>query len=322
MGSTDPGKRARLTDRHPRNILNLMRCLAFLALVSSTFAASLRAQRIPGRDLLEFPIGTLGDAPALASHVGDGFGNPALILVPAGDRGRVAVATLDAGRDQGVSAQSLAVAAALPSSTSLALSLVRVSVADLVRTETDPQSIGNDIPYNTTVVSVVAARRTEGHLVTGLAARYRSGELDGIHGAALGLDAGVLGDGLLGVDGRLAISSFLWRPGADASDRATLNVAGDARVTGTDERHEGRIGYSFSYTSLRTREHYVYGTARSGDWEGNLGLARSITFDAGTTRVRFGIDFHYKRYLVGIAREDTGAGLAPTYQFALTAAVP
>jgi hypothetical protein len=310
-----------LTGERRQHILNPMRRLAFLALVSSTFTAVGGAQQIPGRDLLEFPIGTLADPPALALHLADGFSNPASILVGPGARGRIGVATLDAGRDQGVSAQVLGVAAAMPSETTVALSLVRASVADLVRTETDPQSVGNDVPYSTTVLSALVARRTRGHFVSGLALRYRSGELDGLRGSAIGLDAGLIADGLFAADGRVAVSSYLWRPGAGSADRATLNVAGDARVTGTDVRHEARLGYGFSYTPYRTREHYYFGSARSGNWEGSAGIGRSITFNQATNRVRLGLDLHYGRYLVGIAREDTGSGLAPTYQFALTATV-
>jgi hypothetical protein len=38
----------------------------FAALASFTLAAAATAQRVPGRDLLEFPIGLIADAPPLS----------------------------------------------------------------------------------------------------------------------------------------------------------------------------------------------------------------------------------------------------------------
>ncbi len=263
----------------------------------------------------------MAEAPALASHVGDGLWNPASVLLPVGDRARVSVATLNAPQDQGVSAQTLTLAVALPAGTSGAFSAVRASVADLVRTSTDPQTVGGEIPYSTMVLSLTAARRSQAHFVTGVALRYRTGQIDAVRRGALGIDGGVVADGLSSRDLRVGLSSFLWRPGAASRERTSLELAGDGRIAGTGPRLEARAGYAFSSTEAHAREHYVFTSARSGNWEGRAGLARSFAFGETSSRIRLGLDLHYARYTVGIAREDTGAGLAPTYQFALITAV-
>ena len=302
--------------------LNFMRCMTFAFVLGVTSAGALSAQGIPGRDLLEFPIGALAEAPALAIASGDGFRNPASVMLVPGARGRISVGSLITGSEQGVTAQLLGVAVAVPRATTVGLSVVRASVDGIVRTEEDPQASGGDVPYNTIVLSATGARRSRGNTTIGLAVRYRSGLLDASRQNALGLDGGVIVDSLVGRDVRVGLSSFLWRPGTGDGDETAVAAAVDGHVFGSDSTASGRVGYSYTYSDRLLREHFVFASGRLGVWEGRGGIARASAFGDQATRVRLGIGLHYARYTVGVAREDNSSGLSPTYQFTLTAVLP
>ncbi|HET7456218.1 MAG TPA: hypothetical protein VFJ74_01100 [Gemmatimonadaceae bacterium] len=291
---------------------------SLLALAGSV----LEAQRVPGRDLFEFPIGAMAEPPALAQQSGVAFWNPAAAAVPPGQRVRLGIAALATPADQSVSAQLVGVAVQLPNFVTAALSVARAGVGDLVRTESDPQSLGT-LNYSSSIYSAIVARRSPAHVVSGLAVRYRTGELDGLRRGAVGLDGGVLVDSLLGRrDVRLAASSFLWRPANQADERATMSLAADARLGGDGAQRETRAGYGFSLTEGGAREHYGVGTARYGPWVGRVGLARATTFSESNWRLRLGVGVYYARYVVGVARESGGeAGLPAIYQFSLSSSI-
>jgi hypothetical protein len=294
--------------------------LAFiLPALAAASPASADAQRVPGRDLLELPVGALAEAPALASLAGAGLWNPAAIEVRGG-RLRLGAAALTTPADQGVSAELLGAAVALPGAITGGLSIARASVSDLVRTESDPQSLGN-LSYGTTLISAMVARRSNRHVATGVAVRYRVGQLEGDSRGVVALDGGVMVDGLLGRDGRLAASTFLWSPANQGGERATFTGAADLRVAGDSAARELRAGYSYLGTENGAREHYGFASGRWGVWEGRAGAARSTFFDQSRWRLRLGVGVYYARYAVGVAREDTGAGLPATYQFSLSATV-
>jgi hypothetical protein len=293
--------------------------LAVAALLCTGLVSLAQAQQVPGRDLLEFQVGTIGEPPALAHLAGDGFWNPASIALPVGARARLSAATLHTPSDQAVSAQMLSASLRLPGASTVALGIVRAEVTDLLRTDTDPQTIGV-IPYNTTVASATFARRHEGFVI-GLAVRYRHGEADALRRGALGLDAGVLATDLFGTDRvRFGASTFLWRPGGNGSTRhIRFNVASDVRLAGTDSVQEARMGYALSLGDDRGHEHFGFIAARQGPVEARAGLARNEAFGNVDWRLRLGLGVHHARYTVGVAREENGAGLAPIYQFTLSA---
>ena len=310
------------------SIVKFMRHLGFPALILAGAAAvhaarpaRADAQQVPGRDLLEFPIGTVAEAPAFARQTGDGFWNPALVALPEGTLFRVGAAALVTPPEQGVAAHMIGVSVGLPDRTTVGLSVVRASIADLVATASDPQSI-DDLPYSTIVASLSAARRQHRHVVIGGAIRYRVGELDGVHGTSVGVDGGVLADGLTRRDVRVALSTFLWQPANAQNERTRYSVASDVRVLGADERREARAGYAFAYTEGLTREHYGFAAGRHGAWEGRVGVAHVVAYDDRAWRMRLGLGLHYARYVIGIARDENGAGLKPIYQFTLSALIP
>ena len=82
--------------------------IAALLVLSPTYV--LRAQQVPGRDLYQFPLGTLAEPGAMASAAGGGFWNPATIALPEGDRLLLAATALNTPIEQAVSAQLATVA--------------------------------------------------------------------------------------------------------------------------------------------------------------------------------------------------------------------
>lgn len=311
----------RLTGPPSTRNVNFMRRFIFAAVLCGTFTTRSLAQDVPGRDLLDFPIGTVAEAPAIAVQAADGLWNPAAAALRPGVRVRLGAGALITPRDQGIAAQLVSAAVALPEDLTAALSVVRATVSDIVRTGSDPRSLGDDVAYGTTVYSAVVTRKTQGFLSTGVAVRYRVGELDQDRRAALGVDGGVLAEGLSARDVRLGVSTFLWRPGASTTtDRTTFSAAGDFRAAGHDAARELRTGYSFAYTPAVASEQYLFGSGRAGPFEARAGMARAVRFGDAIWRLRLGVGLHYARYALGIAREEAGAGLDPTYQFTLSSA--
>ena len=290
------------------------------ACLAGLVASGAQAQQVPGRDLLDFQIGTMAEAPALAHLTGEGLWNPAAIAIPAGLRVRISAATLQTPAEQSVSSELLAAGVRVHEATTVGLSLVRAEVTGLLRTDTDPQTIGGDIPYSTTVLSLAVAQRRE-DLLVGFALRYRHGQLDELSRGALGIDAGVIVDDLLFGRARVAASTFLWRPGGDDTEAIGYNFAGDARVYGPDSLREARAGYGISIDDSEVREQFGYVSGRYGVLEARTGVARYSALGTVDWRLRLGLGLHYARYTVGISREENGAGLDAVYQFTLSAFV-
>ena len=294
-----------------------MRRIAFTVLVLGPFAAWGQSGEIPGRDLLTFPVGLTAEAPALGTTSGTGLWNPATALLPDGYHWRLSVAAMNAPSDIAVAAQLFAIAAEWRGST-IALSVTRASVSDILRTDTDPQSIGNPVPYSTNVISLVGARRLTPHLTVGVALRERTGALDDVNRRGTSLDAGAIVDHLTRFDVRAAASTFLLSPGAAGAERPSWLFAADGRLAGPDSAHGVRAGYSLQVALSLFTEHYLFASARWGNWEVRGGPVRTQIFGETNVRVRLGIVLHYAGYMVGVAREDGVNGLAPTYQFSLS----
>jgi hypothetical protein len=296
----------------------MWRCVFCIAAVTAS-AQPTRAQMMPGRDLLEFPIAAIAEAPALASLVGAGFWNPALGILASEYRVRVIASAMDSPVEQGVTAQLVAVSAPLIRSTTASVVVMRTSVADLPRTEGDPQSIGNDIAYGAMVASVAVARTLTAAVDAGLALRYQHGEIDARRDAALALDAGVVLHPGGKRDLRLAAATFLLRPGAGSSNGTRWSLAGDFRFLGAHEKRQLRAGYSYSYAPALAREHYVFLSARESALEINSGIVTIDAYGHSVSRLRLGVGLRSRTIAVGLAREANEPGIAPTYQVSIAA---
>jgi len=297
-----------------------MRRLAISALFLVAAPVAAMAQRVPGRDLLDFPLGTLADAPVLSTTTGLGLANPAAIWIPEGHRGRISLSAVQTPAEIGVSVQALAIAVALPQQVAASLSVVQGSVNDIPRTEFDPQSLPGDIPYSTSLFSIGVARRQES-VMAGVMLRYRLGSLDDQHRGAFGLDAGVLADSLLGLPIRAGASTFLWRPANGSDEETAYSGAIDARVMRGPGSREGRLGYSLTLVERRTAEHYAFAALNEGRWEATAGLLRHDSSGEGDWTMRIGIGLRHRRYHIGVARDGARDGIGGIYQFTLTSLI-
>lgn len=274
------------------------------------------AQRVPGRDLLDFPLGALAEAPLLAT-ADVALWNPAGIIPAAGNRGRFGFASVETPTEMGVSLVGISVAAALPRNLGAALSAVRGSVAGVPRTTTDPLTDPGDIPYNTTLLSAGVAHRTE-NVTAGVTLRYRMGTVDTERRGAVGVDGGLLTDSILGLPIRAAASTFLWRPANGADEETAYAGAVDGEFFRIDSLVAARGGYSLTLTEQRAIEHYAFAGVSSRRWEARGGIARYQSSGESEWSFRLGTGLQYGRYHIGIAREGARDGLGGIYQFTLT----
>lgn len=287
------------------------------ACLSASFA---EAQPVPARDLWEFPLGAVLEPAALASEPGAGLWNPASMAIPRGDRWRFGVASLARlAADQSTDGQLLSVARRSNDGLTLGFSIARSSVGDITRTDADPQSIGT-VEYSTLLISATAARELLPHLTAGIAARLREGRADRETGHAIAADIGLVLHDLPFRNARVALSSFLWRPGREIDDRPAFIAAADARVYGEGTR-EVRLGYSHNGVNRGAKERGAFLGARLDRLEARAAYLRTIAAGRSLGRIRSGVALHYARYVVGIAREEGVSGLGPLYQFTLSSVV-
>ncbi|MDB4882571.1 MAG: hypothetical protein JWL95_1337 [Gemmatimonadetes bacterium] len=286
---------------------------AIAALLLSSPICRLDAQQVPGRDLYQFPLGTLAEAGAFAMAAGGGFWNPATIALPAGERLLLSATALNTPIEQAVSAQLGTAAYRLSERFTAGVQVATASVTDLIRTDTDPQSIGGGIPYRSTIISAIAAASRGGASV-GLAVRRRSGELDFTTGHATSIDVGGIIERPGGAPLRLAASTFLHSVGG--GDRVTTLAAAEGLLP--LDAADVRAGVAFQTERETGSETFVFGSARTKMLELRGGLARQTSYGSTTTRLRLGLGLRYARYLVGVAREEGTAGLGSSYQFLLT----
>ena len=307
---------ARLTDAPRADNLKYMSRLMFVAVTSITFSVAAAAQQVPGRDLLQFPLGVLAEAPALSAQMPGGFWNPATAAYSSSNRLQLGFAALSTPYEEGVELKLLAGTLRLRPNVTGSLSFAQASVGDILKTETDPQSLGEEIPYSTMIISAGTAAR--GKAATfGLAARYRWGSLDTAQNGAFSIDGGVVIDRAFGTPVRVAASTFLLSP-SRAVEAASYLVAADVPLAPGDSLWHVRGGASLQVTEGRGHESYVFATSRYRGVDANGGVLQTTAFGNVNRRVRFGVGLHYARYGVAIAREDGAAGLGASYQFLLT----
>ncbi|HEY0931507.1 MAG TPA: hypothetical protein VGE27_16410 [Gemmatimonas sp.] len=297
-----------------------MRRILICGLAAFGWASRLEAQAVPARDLWEFPLGAIYEPPALASEPGAGLWNPATIALRPGERYRFGVASLAAGSAQGVDGQLLSGAMRRESGTTLGLSVARAAIGGLVRTDTDPQAVG-DIPYATWLVSVTGARELVPHLTVGAAVRWRYGRADQVTGNALAADLGAVLHDLPWRNARVAVSSFLWRPGREIDDRPALLTAADLRVAGTTTEREVRAGFAYDNVNRGAQEAGPFVSARRDRVEARLAHLRTDVGGESVNRLRFGLSLYYARFAVGVAREEGVSGLGAVYQFTLSSII-
>lgn len=287
--------------------------LAVLALVMT---GPVGAQPVPGRDLLFSPLGLTGEPAAFGSGTAAGLWNPATGRLAEGSRYRLGLAALNAPVDVAFTGQVLSAAYRVPRVGVVSASVMRAGVADLTRTDTDPQSVGGDIPYGIWVTSLSATRPVTEHVTVGAALRWLSGRLDNRRHARPATDVGVVVDRLGWRDLRVAASTFLLAPGGD--DRATFTTAADARLVQRDSVTEVRAGLGLTHTARANTEVFPYVAGRFGRLDLRGGPVRVAAYGATTWRARLALVLHQDDFTIGVAREENAAGLTPTYQLTVS----
>ena len=297
-----------------------MRRKFLCGLAAFVWASRLSAQSVPARDLWEFPLGAMLEPAALALEPGSGLWNPAAASLAKHERWRLGVASLNPGSaEQGVEGQMLSVAFRRTSGTTLGVSVAFTRINDITRTDTDPQSIGS-VPYSSLLVSVIAARELMPHVTGGVAMRVREGQVDRDSRSAVSADLGLVIHSLPIRDARIAVSSFLWRPGREIDDRPAFLAASDFRLMGVTDR-ESRIGYSYNGVNRGAREHGPFLMWRHDKVDLRAAILRTTASGRSVSRVRTGFALHYARFVVGVAREEGASGLGPLYQFTLSSLI-
>jgi hypothetical protein len=288
----------------------------FAALGSLAVSGAAAAQRVPGRDLFEFPLGLLAEAPALSMQMTGGLWNPANAALPSARRAAFGLAALMTPQEQGVRLDMLGGALNLRPTVTATLSVVNASVSDIIRTDVGgPASIGGEIPYGSTLLSGgLAARR--GNVTVGGALRYRWGETDAENRGAAAIDGGVMVDGIGVVPVRVALSTFLFTP--NRRDEASYLAAADVPIIRRDTTFSLRGGVSSNRTAGRGREDYLFGTSRYRLLDLSAGVVRNVAFGNTSRSWRLGCGLHYAGYTLAVGREDGAAGLGASYQFLFT----
>ncbi len=282
-------------------------------------SAAAASQPVPARDLWDFPLGAVGAPAALSMEAGVGLWNPATMALAADRRWQAGVASLSTGAEQGVEGQLIGLAYRRESGTTYGFSIGRAAVGGLVQTDTDPQSLGT-LPYESWLVSATVARHVLPWLTVGAAARWRQGRAERDVKSALAADLGIVASGLPWRDARVAVSSFLWRPGQEANDRPLVNAASDVRIAGSGTLREVRLGVAGQgatrgQPARTSRELGPIASGRLGPVEARVALPVVRSGDQRITRTRFALQLHLSRFVVGVAREDASVGLGPLYQF-------
>jgi hypothetical protein len=292
----------------------------FAALGSIILAGPAAAQQVPGRDLFEFPLGLLAEPAALSSQMPASLWNPAAAELTPPRRAAFGIAELYSPQEQGVRLSMLGAAYALRPNLTATASLASAWVSDLLRTETDPQSLGGEIPYGSTLLSLGAATATR-WVTLGVTARYRSGAADQDRAGTYALDVGAVVERVAGTPLRFAASTFLFKPSSH-NDDASYHLALDAPVFAVDSTAALRVGYAANFLGIRGREGYGFATGRYRQLDLSAGVARENAFGNSDLRWRLGCGLHYAGYTVAIGREDGGAGLGASYQILLKRVIP
>lgn len=326
MARTNLGKRIALDTRSCGRESWQMRT-RFRAGVLATALAALgssvsAAQAALTTDLWRVAAGTLVVPAAIASDGSAALWTPAAAL--AGGPGpslRLGVETIHAPADAGVSGAVASAAVRLLGKITLNAVYGRLWLADLVRTETSPETIGS-VPVYAEVVSLGVARRPAGSaLAVGVAVRALTGRLDYRSETKL---VGDVGAEYLGSHLRLGVATHFFDPTSAARELgATYTGAAEYRssqqgVWGAPAVVCARYGVTWAHGEGAT--HLVSaGLALAGAFEFDVGAANERTAGTSVWRSRTGAAVLQGRYRVYVGRDGGVNGFGATYRFGLSA---
>lgn len=307
----------RLTESSQVDNVKYMSRFIFAALASISLTTPAAAQQVSGRDLLDFPLGLLAESAPLSSRMTGGLWNPATSMLGETARAEFGFAGLTTPQEQGVHLDMIAGSYRVRSALTATLSFAQASVSDILRTETDPQSLGGEIQYGTSLLSAGVAT-ARGNVTAGAAARYRWASMDAQRSGVFAVDFGAIVDRVARTPIRLALSSFLLSP-SRSKEAPTFLAAADLPLVRRDSSSFVlRGGYSFSRTEGRGREDYAFTTTSYRQFDASAGVAQTSVFGNHDRRWRLGVGVRYAGYTAAIGREEGAAGVGGSYQFLLT----
>jgi hypothetical protein len=292
--------------------------LAGIALLAAPAAT---AQSAIGTDLWRVAAGTLVVPAALATDGSAALWTPAYALPGDGPALRIGVEAIHAPADAGVGGAVASVSYRPRGAWTLNAVWGRLSVGDLVRTETSPEAIGG-IPAYAQVLSLGAARRVAGGgLTVGLAARLLAAQLDDRGSTRWTADVGAV---YAARHLRLGAATHFFDPSsASAASGASYSLGVEYRTS------EGTLWGAPATAGLRYGLGMAHGEGASHLVTAGLSLAGIFEFDAGAAREavaglevwrsRIGAAVSAGRYRVYVGRDGGVNGFGATYRFGLAA---
>ena len=282
-----------------------------------------RAQSAFTTDLWRVAAGTLVIPAALANDGSATLWTPATALPGSGLAARMGVETIHADADAGVSGALATIAFRPSGAVTVNFIYGRMSVGDLVRTETSPEAVGS-IPAFAQVVSLGIARSLAGGLVTvGVAARALTGQLDVQSRTRIAAD---IGAACTTPHVRVGVATRFFDPTAGPSaSGASFDVASEVRtstVTVWGAPFVAQARYGLGLAGGEGPEHLVTaGVSIGGAFDLDAGAARETVAGTAVWRSRFGAALTAGRYHVYVGRDGGVNGFGPTYRFGLAAVV-
>lgn len=274
-------------------------------------------------DLWRVAAGTLVVPPALASDGSAALWTPAAVLAGTEARLKLGVEAIHAPAESGVAGTVATAAVRTRSGWTVNAVYGRLSLSDLVRTETSPEAVGG-IPVFAQVISLGVARSAAGRALTvGVALRALTGRLDDWSKTRWAADVGAVWER---PHVRLGAATRFLDPtlGADESG-ATLSLgseyrSGEVGFWGTPGVVRLRYGATLAHGEGAAHI-FSGGLAFSGAFEIDAGAARETVAGHSVWRSRFGAAVTAGAYRVYVGRDGGVNGFGATYRFGLAATV-
>lgn len=294
-----------------------------LLAVLAGFAPPAEAQSAVAADLWRVAAGTLVVPPALATDASAALWTPAYAIPGDGTGLRTGVEAIHAPADEGVGGAVATVAYRPRGPWTFNAVWGRLSVTDLVRTETSPEGMGA-IPAYAQVLSIGAARSFAAAGVTlGVAARALSGQLDDRGSTRWTTDAGVA---YAGRHVRLGAATHFFDPSSSSAESgASYSLGAEYRTAETSlwgAPAAFAVRYGLGMAHGEEASHLATaGLTLAGLFELDAGAAREATAGTAVWRSRIGAAVTAGRYRVYLGRDGGVNGFDATYRFGLAATI-
>jgi hypothetical protein len=198
----------------------------------------------------------------------------------------------------------------------------RISVGDLVRTTTSPESEQGDIPVYAQFVGGVVGTAV-GPLAIGAEVRLHDARLDTERDNGLTLDVGVRARPVGGLT--IGVASQFATPDFSATATAAYSAAGEYRLA-AGRLWGGRLAvlgrYGLELRGSGALEHMVSaGVELAERLQVDVALLRADAYGSAAWQPVVGVELQIGRYLVGVARGSGLNGVGATYRVGLNVGV-